>query len=354
MLAMQVAELIGTRRFQIVERDLADPGPGEVQVRVEAVGVCGSDMHSFSEGSVGDQICRYPMVLGHEPSGVVVKAGAGVTGWQRGDRAALEPAIYCYHCEFCLSGHHNVCANIRFLSSVDDPGFFRDRLNLPARNLLPLAPGTALGTATLVEPLAIALHSLKFAPPQLGDAVAVFGAGPIGLLTIGALRLAGAKRIFAVEPVTHRREMAIRIGADEALDPAQADPVTEIRRATGGRGVDAAYDCAAKEGRSPEAGTLDQAVSAVRNRGAVVLTGIHSAARISLNPHTLRRKEVALFPVRRSNHESELARDMLASEERRFAPVITHERPLDRIEEAFTLNETYQDGVGKLVIRPAI
>ena len=89
---------------------------------------------------VGDTPCEYPMVLGHEPAGTVVKTGAGVTGWQPGDRAALEPALYCYHCEFCRSGHHNVCANIRFLSNPGHPGFFREFVNLPVANLLAIPP----------------------------------------------------------------------------------------------------------------------------------------------------------------------------------------------------------------------
>src|ERR1700748_3998047 len=115
-----------------------DPGPGEVQVRIEAVGVCGSDLHAYSEGAVGSTPNVYPMILGHEPAGKIVTTGAGVTGLAVGDRGALEPALYCYHCEFCLSGHHNVCANLRFLSTPGLPGFFREFVNLPAASLLPL------------------------------------------------------------------------------------------------------------------------------------------------------------------------------------------------------------------------
>ena len=105
---------------------------------MKAVGVCGSDLHYFSDGGIGDARCLYPMVLGHEPAGVVVKTGAGVSGWSAGDRAILEPALYCYHCELCMTGHHNVCANIRFMSMPAEPGFFRELVNLPARNLLAL------------------------------------------------------------------------------------------------------------------------------------------------------------------------------------------------------------------------
>src|SRR5579859_343495 len=177
-LPARTAELTGIRQFRIVERAVADPAPGEVQVRVAAVGVCGSDLHSYAEGAVGDTPCAYPMVLGHEPAGVLIKTGAGVTGWSPGDRAALEPALYCYHCEFCLTGRHNVCANIRFLSSPQDPGFFREFVNLPAHNLLRLPGNLSLREGTLVEPLAVGLHSMKFAAPQIGDTAVVFGAGP--------------------------------------------------------------------------------------------------------------------------------------------------------------------------------
>src|SRR5437588_337433 len=115
---MLVAELVEPRRFSVTDSTpIDDPGPGEIQVAVKAVGICGSDLHYFSEGLIGDTPCVYPMVLGHEPAGVVVKTGAGVGGWAKGDAAVLEPAMYCYHCEFCLTGHHNVCANLRFLST---------------------------------------------------------------------------------------------------------------------------------------------------------------------------------------------------------------------------------------------
>ena len=136
----RVAELCGLRQFRLVEADLADPGPGEVQVRIDAVGICGSDLHSYAEGGVGDTPCQYPMVLGHEPAGMVARVGAGVTGWNAGDRAAFEPAIYCYHCEFCRTGHHNVCANLRFMSMPGDPGFFREYANIPAHNLIAIPP----------------------------------------------------------------------------------------------------------------------------------------------------------------------------------------------------------------------
>jgi L-iditol 2-dehydrogenase len=340
---MLAAELIATHQFRLAEMPGEDPAPGEVQVHVDAVGICGSDLHYYAEGAVGDTPCVFPMVMGHEPSGTVVKCGDGVTGWQVGDRAVLEPAMYCYHCEFCRTGHHNVCENIRFLSTPGHPGFFREYVNLPRANLIAIPSGISLELATVVEPLAVALHSMQFAALGADDTVVVIGAGPIGLLTVACAKLAGAKRIWAVDPVAHRRGMAKQMGADVALDP---EELGEIRKATGGRGVDCAIDCAAK------AHTTNDAIGAVRNAGRVVITGIHSATQVGFEMSPMRRKELTVFNVRRSNHESQAALEMIAARPELFAPLVTHARPMERIAEAFTIAEGYSDGVGKMVVKP--
>lgn len=343
---MLVAELIQPFQFRFDEQPIADPAPGEIQVHIDSVGICGSDLHSYSEGAIGDSPCEYPMVLGHEPSGTVVKVGAGVTGWSVGDRAALEPAIYCYHCEFCSSGHHNVCANIRFLSNPGHPGFFREFVNLAPQNLVPIPSGLSLDLATVAEPLAVAMHSMKFAQIQSGETVVVFGGGPIGLLTVACLRVAGAGRIWLSEPLAHRREMGKAMGAHEVLDPLQVDVAKEVRAATGQRGVDCSIDCAAKEY------TTNEAIRAVRNAGRVVLTGIHSASFVPFEVSPMRRKELAIFNVRRSNHETHAAVDLLSEHTDWFAPLVTHTRPLAQITDAFDIAFGYKDGVGKMIVRP--
>ena len=341
---MRVAELIARHSFRLSGREIENPKPGYVQVRVASVGVCGSDLHNFADGHVGDTPSVYPMVLGHEPAGVVVKMGDGVAGWSAGDEALLEPAIYCYHCEFCMSGRHNVCSNLRFLSQPEDPGFFRDFVNLPVRNLLPLPKGLSMVQATLFEPLAVVLHSMKFAQPRPGETAVVFGAGPIGQMTVAVLKMSGMSRVWAVDPIAHRREQALKAGADAAIDPRADDPVKQIMADTGKRGVDMAIDCAAL---GP---SMNQCLHVVRNAGRVVITAIPAEAEPRLQFHVMRRKEVALFNVRRSNHESELALHLLVEHNARFAPMITHTRPLEKVEEAFFILERYEDGVGKIVI----
>lgn len=341
---MRAAELIAPLTFRVTDVPSEDPGPGEVQVRVESVGVCGSDLHAYSEGAVGGTPNAYPMVLGHEPAGKIVKTGPGVTGLAAGDRGALEPALYCYHCEFCLTGHHNVCANIRFLSTPGHPGFFRELVNLPVANFLPIPAGMSFEEAALAEPLAVALHSLRLASIRPGETVAVIGAGPIGLLTIAALRTVSATRIWAVEPLAHRRELARRLGADVVLDPGEA--VEQILGGTAQRGVDCAIDCAAG------ANTSNQAVLLVRNAGRVALTGIHRTPFVSMDGSAMRRKELTIFNVRRSNHETHEALELLQAHGEWFRPLVTHTRDIDHIDEAFAIASQYRDGVGKMMVRP--
>jgi len=342
---VRAAELVGIREFRVVERDVPPPASGEVQVRVAAVGICGSDMHNFTEGGIGDSPCRFPMILGHEPAGVVLKTGSAVTGVQPGDHFALEPAMPCRQCEMCLRHKSHLCENMRFMSSSGIPGFFQDVVNLPAHNLIPVPSHVGLREATLVEPLAVALHSLTFARLQPGETAVVFGTGPIGLLTIAALKVAGAGQVWAVEPVAHRRDMARAMGADVVLTA--DDPVREILDATARRGVDVAFDCAAG------ADTVNQCIGALARSGRLIYTAIPAAVHVPFYAVGLRKKEIAFYNVYRSNHQSERARDVLAEHTRLFAPLVTHSRPLESIQEAFEIAVSYADGVGKMIVGTA-
>jgi L-iditol 2-dehydrogenase len=346
---MRVAEYYDDRRFRIVEGRMDDPRPGEIQVQVRSVGICGSDLHYFEDGGFGDFKPQLPIVLGHEPTGEVLKTGAGVTGWSRGDRAMLEPAVYCYHCEFCRSGRHNVCSNLRFFSTAPDPGFFRDVVNMPAHNLLPLPADIDWDLGTLFEPLAVVLHSLRLAPVTLGQTAAVIGAGPIGLMTIAALKASGSGRVWVVEPDAARRELALAIGADVALDPREGDAVKQILADTSKRGVDLAIDCAGKD--TPDgSNTISHCVLAAAHAGRVVMTAIPIGRRTPLDMHELRRKEITLYNVRRSNHETEPALAMLQAEPKRFGAMITHSLPIESIQTAFEMLEQKRDGCAKIVL----
>lgn len=343
---MAIAYLTARRTFELRDYAIAPPAAGEIQVRVHAVGLCGSDLHNYAEGEVGGTPCQYPMVLGHEPAGTVTAVGTGVTGWAPGDRAALEPPIYCYHCEFCMAGRHNLCEHVRFLSNPGEPGFFRDHVNLPVESLLPLPENLSMAEATLFEPLGIILHSFRFGDPKLGETAAVIGAGPIGLATIAGLKVAGAARIWAIEPVAHRRAMALKLGADAAIDPGECDAVAEVLRETGGRGVDMVYDCAGKNDSHNHA--IHMGAPAAR----IVITGLPSEKRLEVDFHHLRRREQWFFPIRRSNHKSDLALRLLKERAAIFTPMITHQMKLERVAQAFDMLEHYRDGAGKIIVEP--
>ena len=337
---MRVATLSSHRRFEMSEQDPGSVPAGLIRVRTAAVGICGSDLHYFSEGGIGDVACVYPMVLGHEPTGIVEESGYGFT---KGDRVSLEPAMFCYHCEFCLKGRHNVCANLRFLSTPTEPGFFRDLVDLPPHNLLALGQGLSNAEGTLVEPLAVVLHSMEFMAFQPGETAVVLGCGPIGLLTIAMLKLNGARRIWATDPLANRRAMALSMGADVVLPPGM-DTVQTILKDTGGRGVDVVVDCAAKDN------TINHCLHLASSRGRVVITGIPSEARIDLEFHVMRRKELFFYNVRRSNNDSHHALRLLEQFPSKFAPVITHRMPFHSIQSTFEMAETYGDGTGKVVL----
>jgi L-iditol 2-dehydrogenase len=342
-----LAELCAPHQFRLREQVLEAPPPGQVQVRVEAVGICGSDLHYFLKGQIGDMIARFPMVLGHEPVGTVVGLGDGVTGWSVGDRVALEAAMYCYHCEFCMVGRHNLCENVRFMSSPTEPGFFRDHVNVPVKNILPLPKNLGFAEGSLFEPIGIILHSMRYAQPAVGETAAVLGAGPIGLTTMAVLKLSGVSRVWMVEPLAHRRDLALAMGADAVIDPAQVDPVAEIRKETGGRGVDLAIDCCAKDD------SINQSIYMTRPAGRTVITGVPTEEKYLIDFHAMRRKESGFFTVRRSNRTDEPALRMLSEHLNRFAPMITHRRMLSEVQPAFEMLESYSDGVGKIVIYPS-
>jgi L-iditol 2-dehydrogenase len=210
-------------------------------------------------------------------------------------------------------------------------------------NLLPLPPQLSLKYGTLVEPLAVILHSLALARPTFGETAVVIGAGPIGLLTIAALKRAGVSRVTAVEPLPHRRELARAMGAEVALFGPTVDVSKQILADSHGQGVDLVFDCATK-------GTEAMALEIAANGGRVVYTGITADKQVPFDVHLWRRKELAVHQVRRSVHEGAAALRMLAADVGFFAPLVTHQRPLDAINAAFTQVEGYAEGVGKLVV----
>ena|SRR5579872_3381231 len=192
----------------------ADPAPGEILVKLRSVGICGSDMHWYLDGSIYGMPAAYPQVLGHEPAGEVVAVGSGVTHLKPGDRVSIEPTISCGHCEWCLKGQHNNCMASRFMGSPQSPGLLREYAAIPAHNATLVPESFSYTKASLIEPVAVIMHMLELVEIRAGQTVAVLGAGPIGLLAAGVARKAGASQVLMADKLTHRIRMAQDLGAD--------------------------------------------------------------------------------------------------------------------------------------------
>ena len=326
---MRSAVLVEPRRLELIEVPTPAPGPGQVLVRLRAVGICGSDVHYYVDGRIGNAAVEYPFVLGHEPAGVVAALGAGVAGLAVGDRVALEPAFPCGVCPTCRAGHQNCCPSVQFLGTPPIGGVFEEYHLFRAEQCLRLPDEITFEAAAALEPMAVALHAVNLARPRLGARVAVMGGGPVGMLTAVAARLAGASFVALTEPVPARRALAARFGVDLALDPSGGDVKAEIIRAAGE--IDVAFEAAGTQ----EA--VDDATLIVGMSGTTVIIGIPAGDRISLRAHELRRKELNLIMARRSNHALKPA--ILLVQSGRIDPglTVTHRFPLDRLAEAMEL-----------------
>jgi len=342
---MKSAVLVAAKTIEIQERPLPEPGPGEVRVKLGVVGVCGSDVHYYAHGRIGTQITRYPTLLGHEPAGVVDKVGPGVA-LEEGTRVAIEPAIPCMDCEFCREGRYNNCPHVKFLGTPPTHGIFEQYHCMPAVCCVPIPDSMTLLEAALLEPLGVALHAIHLAKLRLGETVAIFGGGPIGLVTLLCARFAGAGQVFLTDLLLHRLDMAKQLGADAVLQADQGNVGEWIQEQTNGRGVDIAIECAGKQE------TITHMCEAARIGGRGYIIGIPEEDDLLFPMHTIRRKELLLQNVRRSNGEVEACLGLVASGRINLKPLATHFFPLEQVPEAFDLVLEHKDGVMRAMILP--
>jgi L-iditol 2-dehydrogenase len=344
---MRVSRLHGIRDLRLEELPRPEPGPGEVLLKVASVGVCGSDVHYYLEGRIGSQVVTGPIIMGHEFSARIAGLGPGVEGLSVGQLVTVEPGISCGQCESCRQGHPNLCPNVRFCGTPPIDGVFADYTVMPAENCFPLPEGFSPVDGAMLEPLGIAIHSVDLAHLQVGQTVAVLGAGPIGLLIAAVAKAAGAAEIYMTEPLAHRRQFALNYVADAALDPNGIDVVAEIKRLTGGRGVDVAFEAAG------EADTPQEAAAVARIGGKVIVAGIPADDTMNMNASTVRHKGLTIKVVRRMKHTYPRAIRLVQTGMVDVKPLATHLFPLERIAEAFELVAAYDDGVLRAMIQIA-
>lgn len=347
---MLAAKLTRPRTLVVEELEDPAPRPGEdVEIRVLAVGICGSDMHMYSTGSIGGIPVERPLVLGHEFSGEIVALrgrcrDANGTELQVGQRVAVDPHVACGGCEWCLQGRPNLCPNHYFYGVFPTHGALRERLWVPGRCCYRVPDGLSSTAAALLEPLGVALHALDLAAPPIGGSAAVLGCGPIGLMIARLCVLSGA-RVFASEPLPWRRHRAAGLGAE--VNNA-GEVVDWIAGETGGKGVDVAYEVAWA------GSSLEDAVEVAKPGAEVVVVGISADDRLSLSHSVTRRKGLTIRLARRMRHTYARAIELACRTEAGLDldAWVSHRYQLADTGSAFALNEAYSDGVIKIVIEP--
>lgn len=316
---MKAVRLHGVGDLQIHEEAAPVKGAGEKLVRIKSVGICGSDLHWFTEGGIGDATLKRPLVLGHEFAGET----------EDGQRVAVEPAISCGSCEFCLQGHPNLCPHVVFAGHGVQDGALRECITWTEHNLFPMPDSFTYEDGVMLEPLGVAIHSVDLGKLKTGMTVGVFGCGPIGLLIIQLARHMGATDIIATDILPHRVEAAKSLGAHHALLAGDRSELEETRAATQGRGIDVVFEAAGEQD------AVDAAFEAVIPGGKVVLVGIPGNDQTSFNAGVARRKGLTIKMVRRMKHTYPRAIDLVAKGLVDVRSLVTHRFPLERTTEAF-------------------
>lgn len=322
------------RDLRLERREPREPGPGQVRLRLAAGGICGSDLHYYKSGAVGDIRVREPLVLGHEMAGIVDARGDGVEGLAPGTRVAVNPSRPCHACRYCHAGQHHHCERMLFNGSAmympHTQGLFEELTIVEAHQCRPVADHLPMTLAAMAEPFAVTLHAVNRAGPLLGRTVLVTGAGPIGCLAVAASRLAGASRIITSDLLPEPLAIARQLGSDEVID--LSGGVGELDKLAEGKGsVDAVIEC------SGSVKALESAIGATRPQGVIVQVGALPGGPQPIPVGRIMAKEIELRGSFRFDPEFNTALDLMTAGRVDLRPLLSHSLPLADAEKAFDL-----------------
>ncbi len=343
---MKAMVLTGIRQMEM--REVPTPAivnATDVLIRMTTVGVCGSDVHYYTEGQIGSQVVQYPFAVGHEGAGVVEQVGPAVTRVRPGDRVAIEPAMPCWECDQCRLGRPHTCRKLRFLGCPGQAeGCLSEYLVMPDTSCFPIPDAMSLDEASISEPLSIGVYAVRMSIPMEGAKVAILGVGPIGLSVLLPARAQGAAAVYVTDKIDARLALARRAGADWAGNPDREDVVAAITGHEPAQ-MDVVFECCGQQ----EA--LNQAIELLKPGGKLMLIGIPPTLdRVSFVIEKLRRKEICIQNVRRQNHCVQPALEMMARKEFDVRVLVTHRFPFAQTREAFDLVAGYRDGVVKAMV----
>jgi L-idonate 5-dehydrogenase len=328
---MLAAVLHEPQKLLIDELDAPQPQPGQVQIRVRAGGICGSDLSYYFKGKSGDFAVREPFVLGHEVAGEIAALGEGVSDLRVGQRVAVNPGLNCGTCRYCVKGMPNHCLNMRFMGSASTfphmQGMFRQFIAVDARQCVPVPEGLDFAMASMAEPLAVALHALRLAGSLVGAKVLLVGCGPIGCILLAVARRAGAHHLVAVDLADKALQMAATLGADETV---LANDQTRIDKWSQQRGT---FDVVLEASGSPAG--LDTALRAARAGGTVIQVGNLPAGHSPVPANLVMAKELRYQGSFRFTDEYAVASEELGAHKIDLRPLMTHAFPLEEANRAF-------------------
>jgi L-iditol 2-dehydrogenase len=342
---MKAAVLTGIEHLEIHE--FTEPlitKDNEVLLKVDAVGVCGSDIHYYKTGRIGKQIIKYPFTIGHEFVATVSEIGTKVTRVKPGDAVTVDPAISCGKCDQCLQGRKHTCRNLKFMGNPGEhDGCLSEYVVLPESCCYSLNKDFNTLEAVLVEPMAIANYAVKFLDKIDIGTVGILGTGPIGLSVLLNLRTIGIEKIYVTDKLDYRIEKARELGAVSGGNPNKVDVVFEMTK-NEPLLLDVVFECCGQQ----EA--INQALQLLKPGGHLIIVGIPEVDEISFDIHNLRRKEITIHSVRRQNRCMNSAIDFVANN-RDVSELITHKYDFNKVADAFELVAGYNDGVIKAVIQ---
>lgn len=344
---MKVAVMNGIGEMGYTERPIPVPQGNEVLVKLEYVGICGSDMHYYETGRIGDFVVEPPFVLGHEPGGVVVEVGKDVTHLKVGDRVALEPGKTCGKCKFCREGKYNLCPDVVFFATPPVDGVFQEYVAHEADLCFKLPDNVSTMEGALIEPLAVGFHAAMQGGARAGQTAVVMGAGCIGLVTMMALKAMGVSRVYVVDIMEKRLQKALELGADGVINGCQADAVEEVRKLTDGKGCDLAVETAGTQT------TTVQTIHMTKKGAVIVLVGYSKSGEMTLPMSLALDKELTFKTVFRYRHIYPMAIDAVAAGKVNLKGVVTDVFELDEAQKAMDYSVNNKADIVKAVIRIA-
>lgn len=342
---MNVAIMTGPREMEWTTKDIPQPKSGELLIKLEYVGVCGSDLHFYELGRLGNWVPNGPLVLGHEPGGVVTEIGEGVEGFAVGDRVAIEPGVPCGACDMCKKGNYNLCYHMSFMAIPEErDGVFSDYCAHPANMCYKLPDNVSTLEGALIEPLAVGFHAADIGEAKIGQSAIVLGCGCIGLVTIMVLKARGIHEIYAVDVIEKRLEKAKEVGAKRVFN-GKEENIEEFIKTLPGGGVDLVFETAGTEF------TTRQSAKLIKNGGRVVLVGMCAEPEVLFDLGSLSAKEGDLKTIFRYRNLYEVAIKAVSEGIIPLKSIVSHEFEFKDVIEGVAYNVDNKADVIKAVIK---